>query len=129
MNWMIIIAGIVCAFTMIGHFVVGSKNYLKPMQQAQFDQVPKKVMHCVFHYVSAYMVLSTIVLLVIGFGIWIGEGTSILVKFVSINYALFAVWQIALVTTSKIPNGIFKLFQWMFFVVIAVFAWLGAYSS
>ena len=59
MNWFIIIAGLVCAFTTIGHFSVGSRKFLKPMLKASFDPVPKKVMHCVFHYISAYLILST----------------------------------------------------------------------
>ena len=126
MNGLLIIAGLVGAFTTAGHFIIGSREFLKPMLEAPFDQVPKKVMHCVFHYVSAYLILSTILLLVIGFGVPVVEGTALLVKFVSVNYAGFAVWQVALAATSGIPNGIFKLFQWIFFVLIAVFAWLGA---
>lgn len=125
MNLFIIIAGSVCAFTTIGHFTIGSKDFLKPMLEAEFDPVPKKVMHCVFHYISAYLILSTLALLSIGFGVLDGEGTTLLARFISINYAVFAVWQIALALTSQIPGGLFKLFQWVFFVIIAVFAWVG----
>ena len=125
MNWYVTIAGFVCAFTTIGHFLIGSKEFLKPMLAASFDSVPKKVMHCVFHYVSSFLILSTIALLFIGFGIIKGEGTSILSRFISINYAFFAIWQIALAITSKIPKGIFRLFQWIFFITISIFAWIG----
>ena len=126
MNWMITIAGFVALFTTIGHFAVGSKSFLKPMLEASFDDIPKKVMHCVFHYVSAYLIVSTVALLLIGFGACIGTEASLLARFIAINYAVFAVWQIAIAVTSKIPNGVMKLFQWVFFVLIAVFAWLGA---
>ena len=126
MNLFVIIAGSVCAFTTLGHFAIGSKDFLKPMLEAEFEPVPKKVMHCVFHYISAYLILSTLALLGIGFGVIAGEGTAFLVRFISINYAAFAVWQIALALTSQIPGGLFKLFQWVFFVIIAVFAWIGA---
>ena len=125
MNWFIIIAGLLCAFTTIGHFAVGSREFLGPMLKASFDPVPKKVMHCVFHYISAYLILSTITLLGIGFGFIEKDGTTALVRFISINYAVFAVWQIVLATTSQIHKGIFKLFQWVFFITIALFAWLG----
>ncbi len=125
MNWFITIAGLIGAFTTIGHFFIGSKEFLGPMLKAPIDPVPKKVMHCVFHYVSAFLILSTISLLGIGFGIIDGGGAALLVRFISINYAVFAVWQIALAATSQIPKGIFKLFQWIFFVLIAVFAWIG----
>ena len=126
MNWFILIAGVVSAFTTLGHFAVGSKQFLKPMLEASFDPVPKKVMHCVFHYISAYLILSTLSLLAIGFGGITGEETTLLVRFIAVNYAVFGVWQIVLTVTSQIDKGIFKLFQWVFFITIAVFAWIGA---
>ena len=45
MNWTVLIAGIVGLFTTIGHFAVGSRQFLSPMLEAQFDAVPRKVMH------------------------------------------------------------------------------------
>ena len=126
MNWLILIAGAFAAFTTIGHFTMGSKTFLKPMLNADFDEVPKKVMHCVFHYVSAYLILSSLALLGIGFGIGPDGGASLLVRFIAVNYAVFAVWQIIIALSSGIPNAAFKLFQWIFFVLIAIFAWLGA---
>ena len=126
MNWFIIIAGLVAAFTTIGHFLIGTKEYLKPMLGASFDPVPKRVMHSVFHYVSAFQITSTLALLAIGFGLVTDAQPSLLVRFIALNYAIFAIWQIALAATSQIPRGVLKMFQWIFFVVIAVFAWIGA---
>ena len=126
MNWLIIIAGLVAAFTTIGHFLIGTKMYLKPMLEASFDPVPKRVMHSVFHYVSTFQITSTLALLAIGFGFLADAQPSLLVRFIALNYAIFAIWQIALAATSKIPRAILKMFQWVFFVLIAVFAWLGA---
>jgi hypothetical protein len=126
MNWLILIAGVFAAFTTLGHFFVGSKNFLKPMLNADFDEVPKKVMHSVFHYVSTYLILSSLALLIIGLGFDVDGGISPLVRFIAVNYAIFAVWQVIIALSSKIPNALFKLFQWIFFVIIAVFAWLGA---
>jgi hypothetical protein len=45
MNGHILIAGVFALATVIGHFAVGSKQFLKPMLQASFDPIPKKVMH------------------------------------------------------------------------------------
>ena len=125
MNWMILISGLVAGFVNVGHFTVGSKDFLKPMLQADFDDVPKKVMHCVFHYISAYLILSTIALIAIGLGCRFNSDTALLVKFIAINYAVFAISQIVIAATSNIPNGVVKLFQWIFFVGIAIFAWIG----
>ncbi len=125
MNWYFLIAGLIAGFTIVGHFTVGSRDILKPMLEAGFDDVPKKVMHCVFHYISVYIVLSAITLLLLGFGVDLKSDTTLLVHFIAINYALFGVVQLILALTSNIPKPLFKLFQWVFFVLIAVFAWLG----
>jgi hypothetical protein len=125
MNWYIIIAGLIASATTVGHFAVGSKDFLKPMLGASFDPIPKKVMHCVFHYVSTYLILSAVTLLLIGLNICSGAGSVAVTKFIAANYVVFAVWQIVLAIASDIPNGIFKLFQWIFFVLIALFSFLG----
>lgn len=95
------------------------------MLQASFDNVAKKVNHCVFHYISAFLVLSTIFLLLIGAGFKFNSDISILVKFISIHYAVFAVTQIIIAATSNVHNAIFKMFQWILFTFVAVFAWVG----
>ena len=125
MNWPIFIAGLGAGFITLGHFAVGSKLYLQPMLQASFDDVPKKVNHCVFHYVSVYLVLSAIFLLLIGIGYNNQADNSWLVKFISINYGIFTVVQIIIAATSNIQNAIFKMFQWTLFAFVAVFAWVG----
>ena len=126
MNWLVFVAGLVGAFMVFGHFTIGSKQYLQPMLDSKFDPIPKKVMHCVFHYISAYLILSTLGLLGVGLGIGNGEGTTLLIKFISLNYLAFGIWQIVLVAMSGIQGGIAKIFQWVLFLIIAVLSWLGA---
>ena len=125
MNWMVFLAGLAAGFCTLGHFAIGSKSFLKPMLQAPFDDVPKKVMHCVFHYISIFLILSSLSLIVIGGGYRFDSGAALLVKFIAINYVVFAITQITIAATSNIPKGVIKLFQWIFFVVIAIFAWIG----
>jgi hypothetical protein len=115
---MILISGLAAGFVNLGHLIIGGKGFLKPMLQADFDEVPKKVMHCVFHYVSVYVALSFIVLIAIGLGFSFGAADTLLVKFIAT--------QIVIAATSNIPKGVTKLFQWIFFMVIAIFAWIGA---
>lgn len=125
MNGLIIAAGVIAGMTTMGHFVVGSKQFLAPMLGSQFEQVPKKVMHCVFHYVSVFLLFSTLALLLAGFEIDIGGGNTALVRFIGLNYLAFAIWQLAIATTSGIPRGVFKLFQWVLFLAIAGLAFAG----
>jgi hypothetical protein len=49
-----------------------------------------------------------------------------MVKLIAIHYAAFAIVQIVIALASGIERALFKMFQWTIFVVIAVFAWLGA---
>jgi|GEM_PF-432751 hypothetical protein len=123
---LIVIAGIVWAMTTIGHFAVGTSQFLDPMLAASFDEVAQKVMHCVFHYVSTYLILSSAALLLIGFGKLRNSGAALMVRFIAVNYAVFGIWQLGLVFSSDIPSAPTKLFQWTFFFIIAACAWLGA---
>ena len=107
MNWLVFIAGLVGAFTVFGHFTMGAKQYLTPMLEAGFEQVPKKVMHSAFHNVSVFLLLSSIALLAVGAGAFDEEETQLLVRFLAANYNLFALWQIAIAATSQIRGGVF----------------------
>ena len=126
MNSYILIAGVFALATVLGHFTVGHKQYLKPMLQASFDPISKKVMHCVFHYVSTFLILSAAALLIIGSGLWSGSVSAAVAIFIALNFTIFGIWQVVLAAKSGIPGGIFKLFQWIFFILIAVFSFLGA---
>ncbi|UCH23918.1 MAG: hypothetical protein JSU83_12240 [Deltaproteobacteria bacterium] len=126
MNTLLLISGLVAGFCTAGHFIIGSKSYLKPMLAAAFDDVAKKVMHCVFHYVSVFLVLSSIALLLLGFGIHLDSDAALMVKFIALHYAFFALIQLVIALTSKIEKALLKMFQGTIFVLIAVFAWLGA---
>lgn len=125
MNWLLFFAGILAALATVGHFVIGSKNFLRPVLEASFDEVPKKVMQCLFHYISAYQVLSSLVLIALGFSSSLRVEAILLAKFIAVLYAAFAVIQIIIALSSKIRHGVIKLFQWTFFIVIAVFIFLG----
>ncbi|MEE8416946.1 MAG: hypothetical protein V3S05_11775 [Desulfobacterales bacterium] len=125
MNWFIFIAGIIAAMTVVGHFTVGRKDFLMPLLDSSIDDVPKKVLHCVFHYISAFLVISTLALLAVGAGAKFKSGYTLLVDFIAIHYAIFAVTQLVIALRSKIPKPAFKLFQWIFFSLTAIFAWLG----
>jgi hypothetical protein len=126
MNVWLIVSGVLALFVVVGHFSMGRKNYLKPMLDASFDGIAKRVMQSVFHYVSVNLVLMTILLLAAGFGLDIQGGSAVLVKFVAIHFALYAIIQIILAATAKIEKAFMKMFQWLLFLLIALFAWLGA---
>lgn len=126
MNYLILTAGIISLFATAGHFAIGSKVFLKPVINSDIDEIPKKVMHSLFHYMSAYMILSTLVLIMTSIGrCMLFEDTDSVVKFIGMSYVGFAIPQFIIALTSSIKGGIFKLFQWVFWIIIAVLCFLG----
>jgi hypothetical protein len=127
MNYLLLIAGILSLMATIGHFAIGTKDFLKPVLNSSIDDIPKKVMHSIFHYLSVFMILTTVVLLMVSISkcVFFADGVTV-VKFIGVVYAGFAVVQLIVALTSGIKGGVFKLFQWVFWVLIAIFSLLGA---
>jgi len=122
MNYLILASGVIAALATIGHFAVGTKEFLKPVLNSNIDEIPKKVMHSLFHYMSVYMTITSIILLTIGTGYnLVFENTADVVKLIGFSYAGFAIVQFVIAITSTIDKGVFKLFQWIFWVLIAIF--------
>ena len=121
MNIYTLISGLLAAFATIGHLTIGKKQFLKPMLNADFDNLSKKVMHSVFHYITVFLALSAVVLLMVGAR---GSGCmfepTLFLGFIAANYFLFAIFQIVISLMAKI--SLLKMFQWIFWLLIAVFA-------
>ena len=123
MNYFTLTAGILAALETIGHFAVGTKDFLKPVMESGIEEIPKKVMQSLFHYMSVFMILTTVILIAVAMGYnLIFENTKDVVKFIGFTYAGFAVIQFLIAFTSSIKGGIFKLFQWVFWILIALFS-------
>jgi len=61
------------------------------MLEASFDEVPKNVMHCLFHYISAYQAMPSLVLIALGFSTKLRVEAILLAKFIGIQYVAFAI--------------------------------------
>ena len=126
MNAYLLIAAIFSLFAVIGHFTIGRKQFLLPILKSDADLIPKKIMHGLFHYMSIYMILTTFILFNTSMDqCVVFENNPLVIKFIGISYLGFALVQLIIAATSKIPGGIFKLFQWVFWILIGVFALLG----
>lgn len=126
MNYFIFTSGVLASLATIGHFVAGTKNYLKPVMNSTIDLIPRKVMQSLFHYMSVYMILTSVVLLSVSMGgKLIFENTGDVVLLIGISYAGFAVIQLFIALTSSLKSGVIKLFQWIFWMLISVFSFLG----
>ena len=126
MNYFIFVSAIISLSAVVGHLTMGRKEYLKPVLDSEIDIVPKKVMQSLFHYMTVFMVLSTIIL-------FAGSHHSCplydyvhnMIRFIGIVFAFFALTQIIISLSSGIPGGVFKLFQWVLWALISACAILG----
>jgi hypothetical protein len=119
-NILILIAGILAAFVVFGHFIMGIKNYLVPMLRADFDLIPKATMQSVFHYVSVFLVLSAVALICLGLNVFDPVKNDLLVKFIGAHFILFALVQIFYSFNNKVKNPLVKMFQWTLFLPIGI---------
>lgn len=117
---MLYVAAYLSLFMFIGHIFFGMPWYLKPMLKSSLENVPKTVMHAVFHYVTVFMFLSAVALIISAHSIL---PISIeIVKFIGINYIIFSLTQIIIVLLSKEQKGLVKMFQWTMFLAIGILA-------
>ena len=126
MNYFTLIAGIIALMAVIGHFAMGTKMYLKPVMESDVDEIPKRVMQSLFHYMSVFMIITTFFLLWSSFGMcMLFEHTNEVSLFIGIIYGGFAIAQFIIALVSPIKTGVFKMFQWVFWAAISVLSILG----
>ncbi len=126
MNYFIFISALIALVAVIGHFSMGRKTYLVPVLDSEIDSIPKSVMQSLFHYMSVFLVVSTIILLAGSHHLCpMYDYVHNMIKLIAVVYALFGITQFIIALSSGISGGVFKLFQWVFWVLIALFAILG----
>jgi len=125
MNFYLILAGVLTGSVLIGHLTYSKRQYLLPIQQADFDPVVKTVIHCLFHYCSIFMLLSSLILFACGFeAISYMHSFGILI-FIALSFGLFAIWQVYISFSSELEKPLRSLFQWLFFTAISAFTLMG----
>lgn len=120
MNVLIFIAGLLTSFVAIGHFAAGIKMYLKPMLDSNMELIPKTTMQAVFHYVSVFLVLAAITLVLIGINKLSYTNNQLLVKFIGSNFILFTGVQIFYAFKNRVKKPLITMFQWTLFLPIGV---------
>jgi len=125
MSVFLIISGFLALFATVGHVVIGGKSFLRPMLVAEFSAVSKRVMYCLFHFITVNFAISTIILLGAGFDATFDLDAKLAVIGVIAHFGLFGIVQVIMVLASRIEKGLTKIFQWMLFFIIAIFAIIG----
>jgi hypothetical protein len=121
MNYFIFMSALIALVAFIGHCTMGRKEYLLPVMNSEIDIVPKKVMQSLFHYMTVFLILSTLILLAGSHHLCpLYDYVHNMIRFIGIVYAFFAIAQFLVALSSGIPGGVFKLFQWVFWALIAL---------
>lgn len=120
MDIKVFIAGVLALLVVLGHFLAGIRWYLNPMLASNTELVPKATMQCVFHYVSVFLVLSAVILMLIGSGGMDLLMSQLLVKYIGTNFILFGLVQIVYSLVNKVPKPFVTMFQWTLFLPIGI---------
>ena len=127
MNPFFIAAAIIGLLTCLGHVTYGSKQYLLPILSSDLTPAVKAVLHCIFHFVSVFLVLSCMVLAACGVDVIANMQGFGLVLFVALNFGIFAIWQLFFAFNSEIRLSSWHLFQWTPFASISILSLMGIY--
>ncbi|MGL4993719.1 MAG: hypothetical protein ACRC6R_06300 [Bacteroidales bacterium] len=123
MNIYYLIAAFVAVLSQIGHLTIGRKKFIDPVLKSDYiSQEVKGVVHTLFHYMTYMIGVSAVVLF------YISQYSTVLsVDSSVIGLFLGCVWAgMGLVAlTLSFRYGLFKIFQWIFWFVIAILLFIG----
>lgn len=128
MNVLVLVAGTLAAFVVVGHVTLGRRDYFLPMLAADFDPLAKRVMEFVWHLSTLTLALMALVLLAVGFG-YLPEAGALLGWFVFAHYLGWGIIHLLLGLTSGLPRAPVRMFQWILFFAIAATAGVGLWSA
>ncbi len=125
MNTYSLIAGIIALLATIGHLTVGVKDYYRPLKNTAMDEIVKTIFTGLFHYITGFQILSSFILIMIGIR---GNGCNfeplLVLGFIGATYVFWAIVQLIITVKSPIKGAAFKMFQWVFWLLIAMFCFL-----
>lgn len=125
MNIFVIISGVFALITTLKFITQDRRNILKILGDPNLEDVIKKNIQSFFSYNMIFLIFSTLFLLLFGFGVF--QDGSFLLRFIALNYLMFSVWELQLAFTSEIKRALVFMSDWMFFILIAFFAFLGTW--
>ncbi len=126
MNILLLIAGCLAAFMVVGHSTIGKKQFFDPMLGADFDATSKRIMTFVWHMSTVTLLAATLGLFYAA--VFAGDGSAmrVLALFVGVQFLAVGAIHLYLVATSGLPGAVYKQFQWSMFFVIGLTAIAGS---
>ena len=117
MDWFLIVAGVLALLTTAIHIFVGGNGAAKPLLASPLPDEAKYALYACWHFVTGFFVLSTLVLLLAGFGSL--EEPGVIVG-VSSLWVLFGLVFLFISLWVNNIEGVFKLPQWVLLLPVGI---------
>jgi hypothetical protein len=124
MNWLILGAGVLAGITSLVHLLAGEKTVVRPFLEVPMDVTVQRTLHACWHLVTFFLVASASTLVYSAFADPVGVRP--LVRFIAINYLLFAAIFLTLTLCVRWNERWKRLPQWILLAPVGVLALLGA---
>ncbi|MCX5071014.1 hypothetical protein OHA84_36410 [Streptomyces sp. NBC_00513] len=125
MNGWLLAAGITALGVAAVHVVGGHRDVVRPLLSSWLADEPKRVLHAVWHMVSADLVLSGLALLYLALTDGTAE-TGLLAWFVAAHFIAYAAAFLAVTLSVDWPRPLLRLPQWILLLPVAALAAAGA---
>ncbi|MGW0395552.1 hypothetical protein ACWDYJ_32705 [Streptomyces sp. NPDC003042] len=125
MNGWLLAAGITAFGVAAAHIAAGHQDVVRPLLSCGLADEPKRVLHAVWHMVSADLVLSAVALVHLA----LTDGTSTpgpVAWFVAAHFIAYAVAFLVVTLSVGWPKPLLRLPQWMLLLPVAVLTVVGA---
>ncbi|MFH9727869.1 hypothetical protein ACH4M4_33630 [Streptomyces sp. NPDC017254] len=125
MNGWLLAAGITALGVAAVHVVGGHRDVVRPLLSCGLADEPKRVLHAVWHMVSADLVLSGLALLCLS----VADGTSgagLVAWFVAAHFVAYAAAFLVVTLCVGWHRPLLRLPQWILLLPVAVLAAAGA---
>ncbi len=133
MNYLFIAAGTILFISLLVHMIAGDKEYRKLNPQKWNNEAGKTFGYWLmgrgtFQMVSVDLLLSSVFLFLMGFGIvpfniWL----SLFIALLYLGYLVF--WLVTLFVSKARPENYLSQGQWILFLVVFILVILGIYHS
>ncbi|MET9804010.1 hypothetical protein [Streptomyces sp. NPDC006368] len=123
MNAWFLIAGTTAAAVAALHFVAGGRDVVRPLLAGNLTEEPRRVLHAVWHMVTADLALAAAAL------IWLGlrerDGGTTIAWLLAAHFVAYSGVFLAVSLTAGWSKPLLRLPQWMLLLPVAALAAAG----
>ncbi|MFE9399302.1 hypothetical protein [Streptomyces flavidovirens] len=124
MNGWFLAAGVTAAAVAAVHMIAGGRDVVRPLLLGDVPAEPRRVLHAVWHMVSADLLLAAAAL------IWLSvsdrPGGDAMAWFIAAHFVAYSVVFLVVTLAASWSKPLLRLPQWILLLPVAVLAAVGA---